>query len=70
MSDHDKNADSGLYETLAPHRGETNAMISAFPATREFLERRGLTDISQLDPQGRQELRRHLAALLAEARGS
>lgn len=37
---------------------------SAFPATKEFLEARGLTNVRQLDAQGLQELRAHLEGIL------
>lgn len=33
---------------------------SSFPATREFLEARGLDSVAQLDRQGVNELREHL----------
>lgn len=38
---------------------------SAFPATREFLESRGLTNIRQLDNQGMRDLDMYLQAYLA-----
>ncbi len=37
---------------------------SAFPATREFLEARGLTNVRQLDKAGMQELKEHLERTL------
>lgn len=37
---------------------------SAFPATQEFLQARGLTNIRQLDKQGLQELKEHLEGIL------
>ena len=37
---------------------------SAFPATQEFLQARGLTNVRELDKQGLQELREHLEGLL------
>lgn len=37
---------------------------SAFPATQEFLQARGLTNIRQLDKQGMQELKAHLEGIL------
>jgi hypothetical protein len=37
---------------------------SAFPATQEFLQSRGLTNVRQLDKQGMQDLREHLERTL------
>ena len=37
---------------------------SAFPATQEFLQARGLTNVRELDKQGMQELREHLERTL------
>lgn len=37
---------------------------SSFPATREFLESRGLTNVRQLDKSGLQELKEHLERTL------
>lgn len=37
---------------------------SAFPATQEFLQARGLTNVRELDPQGLKELREHLERTL------
>ncbi|HTM68844.1 MAG TPA: hypothetical protein VL426_06130 [Candidatus Binatia bacterium] len=37
---------------------------SAFPATQEFLQARGLTNVRQLDKQGMAELRTHLEGIL------
>lgn len=37
---------------------------SAFPATREFLEARGLTNVRELDKRGLAELRTHLEGIL------
>lgn len=37
---------------------------SAYPATRAFLQARGLVNVRQLDKQGMQELRTHLEETL------
>jgi hypothetical protein len=41
---------------------------SSFPDTKEFLEARGLTKVSQLDEQGREELTDYLTKKLHELR--
>lgn len=47
-------------ETLA-HLEDAN---SAFPATKEFLAARGLTNVRQLDKKGLQDLKEHLERTL------
>jgi len=39
---------------------------TVFPETRDFLNARGLTHVSQLDRQGLEDLRRHLESALAK----
>lgn len=40
---------------------------SLFPATKSFLQERGLTNVRQLDAQGRKDLELHLRKTLQEA---
>ncbi len=43
---------------------QLDELNSAFPATRQFLESRGVTRVSQLDSEGRDELMAHLQRTL------
>ncbi len=41
---------------------------SKYPATQEFLKQRGLTNVRQLDAQGREDLLTHLRDVLRKLR--
>ena len=61
-----KEGDLGRAEELFNEVNEQQALfISSLPPTKEFLESRGLTCISQLDEQGREDLFTHLENLRA-----
>ena len=52
---------------------QTNAELGSrltdvFPATRAFLDARGVASVRDLDAQGRADLKAHLEAALKEAR--
>lgn len=58
-----------LRVALEIHRDNLFAANSAYPATREFLESRGLTSATELDEPGLRDLRRHLQNTLRELKG-
>lgn len=61
LSDEDLAAvGSKARETLS----QLEDLNSAFPATKEFLVARGLTNVRQLDAQGMRELKEHLERTL------
>jgi len=51
---------------LTKLRDSLDDLNSAFPETRNFLQARGLTKVSQLDEAGRKALTEHLRAVLAK----
>ncbi len=57
----------GLLESLHRLNDALDKANSAFPATREFLDRLGLTCVGQLTPQQMTGLKAHLEAKLEEA---
>lgn len=52
----------GLADDLASLRDKLAEMNSMFPATREFLKRKGVTNVMELSPEDRQELMAYLKA--------
>ena len=52
---------------LEAHARKLDDLNSRFPETREFLEARGLTNVSQLDAEGKAALEAHLKKVLADA---
>lgn len=53
-----------LEKPLVRLRDELDTLNSTYPETKKFLEARGLTRVSQLDAQGKQELSEHLSNIL------
>ncbi len=54
---------------LEKHRDNLYASNSAFPATREFLESRGLKNVAELNDTGLRDLRRYLQNILRGLKG-
>lgn len=52
----------GLVDDLAAMRDKLASMNSMFPATRAFLERKGVTNVMELSPTEMQELKAYLKA--------
>jgi hypothetical protein len=48
---------------------QTDDLISSLAPTKEWLESKGLTNISQLDEAGMKELKAHLERMVAEQSG-
>ena len=57
---------AGDLEALRDKLAEANSM---FPATREFLRRKGVANVMELSPEDRLELRAYLEAELAARTG-
>lgn len=53
-------------EKLEELKSGLEAMNDSYPATRAFLNIRGLTSVSELDQKGREDLRRYLEQVLAD----
>jgi hypothetical protein len=51
---------------LVQERTALEDLNSSYPATQEFLQARGLTNVRQLDAAGRAELVKHLEKTLAD----
>jgi len=55
-----------LHDRLKETKRSLEDANSAFPETQSFLRQRGLTNVSQLDAQGLEDLRMHLEQVLAK----
>ncbi len=53
-----------IRDQLIRSKNAMQDLNSDFPATREFLKARGLTNVGQLDAAGRADLQRHLLDVL------
>lgn len=62
----DDNALSDYLTALTKLRDVLNDANSSFPATKSFLDARGLSNVSQLDKQGLSDLTDHLKNILSE----
>jgi len=54
-----------LHQGLLKTKSSLEDLNSAYPTTQEFLRQRGLTNVRELDAQGREDLKRHLEGTLA-----